>query len=802
MGNLIFSAYFFLVMSFVSGTALGSEVADKIIVIWYGVGLGHRVSAETVYDRIVHSYQERGKPVEVKMLDIRDFSLYDPQTEESGKQRYLSWATFETDNYSAYFDWYMEKDQRTLPVNFDLNALGKYIVSEKPKAVIGTYWGAGHCLFHLKKNVPSLASLPSALFYTDYGVHRFSTLVPEIDRIYFGSKNLLQTALKKYPELNHYKGHLSAAGVPVNIPVIKALRGQDRQQLKKSLGLRQEAKTIVMARGGEAYVPMHEAVIAIARQTKKAGIDAQILVFGGATKEDKSIFDQLQKQMGEEHLRIFPRIPNGEYLRYIRAADLFVTKPGGVSLTEAGLLQVPMVMIAGLGGQERDGRIEFEQQGIAYYGASFAELADKSLTLLSSHEKAEEMREKQARYFEGYNLDDLTNWVSNAQHQISWTQVQDELLDPKIFAQIQKSHFVDPVALRNWYYYLSDIALADLTKNQQLRQSYQQLAKHCMERALQLSGKEIKKHRDYLATHSQLSREKTYEKKWLLFKGLYLDYHFHRTFNAAYQAPDRHDFDGLIAELVRPETDAILNKINKIWEYSARNLNYMVANFYFSEQHYNKAVEFADRALLSATPMTTNETLVQIKGDVLLRKGRIKEALTYFEGVLTGSPHLGGIRLTLANLYNHHQLLTKREAMVQGFFDSDRPIFEAEYFRLASVYTKTGDFAQASNILERAIAARPDSLPLLAMLLGLAEQHFSVSEKLQEQLPSMRLHYDQLWQLAQRRLGDYSFLGGAGHKQRKILYLVDFAPRHPQHGRRLTVASNSIRSKRIKFDPT
>ena len=27
---------------------------------------------------------------------------------------------------------------------------------------------------------------------------------------------------------------------------------------------------------------------------------------------------------------------------------------------------------------------------------------------------------------------------------------------------------------------------------------------------------------------------------------------------------------------------------------------------------------------------------------------------------------------------------------------------------------------------------------------------------------------------------------------------VDFAPRHPQHGRRLTVASNSIRSKRIK----
>ena len=31
---------------------------------------------------------------------------------------------------------------------------------------------------------------------------------------------------------------------------------------------------------------------------------------------------------------------------------------------------------------------------------------------------------------------------------------------------------------------------------------------------------------------------------------------------------------------------------------------------------------------------------------------------------------------------------------------------------------------------------------------------------------------------------------------------VDFAPRHPQHGRRLTVASNSIPSKGIKFDPT
>ena len=74
------------------------------------------------------------------------------------------------------------------------------------------------------------------------------------------------------------------------------------------------------------------------------------------------------------------------------SADLYLTKPGGLSVTEAKLKKLPMVFIRAVAGCEEPNRKHFMKKGVAVCGKKPYELSHHCLEILGNSEKLETMR--------------------------------------------------------------------------------------------------------------------------------------------------------------------------------------------------------------------------------------------------------------------------------------------------------------------------------------------------------------------------------------------------------------------------
>lgn len=83
---------------------------------------------------------------------------------------------------------------------------------------------------------------------------------------------------------------------------------------------------------------------------------------------------------------------------YMDAADLYLTKPGGISVTEAAAKKLPMAFINPVSGCEQYNLEFFTALGAAVTDASPERLADKCVSLLSSEEELQTMRRALERY--------------------------------------------------------------------------------------------------------------------------------------------------------------------------------------------------------------------------------------------------------------------------------------------------------------------------------------------------------------------------------------------------------------------
>jgi len=75
------------------------------------------------------------------------------------------------------------------------------------------------------------------------------------------------------------------------------------------------------------------------------------------------------------------------------SADLYLTKPGGISVTEAAAKQLPMVLIDAVAGCEEYNRMYLIRKGAAKTAATVNELTDICLDLMQNEEKRRSMRD-------------------------------------------------------------------------------------------------------------------------------------------------------------------------------------------------------------------------------------------------------------------------------------------------------------------------------------------------------------------------------------------------------------------------
>ncbi len=280
---------------------------------------------------------------------------------------------------SVYKLLYQMADNRFSPVKKSevLIGLQKYrdLVREfRPHAIISTHFFPAAIVSYMYPHF----SVPNGVVLTDYVSHH--VWVNPNTQLFFVAHEGMVDELK---QLGVEEEKIRVTGIPIR-PVFT--QEFNRSELQRKLGLNPNRLTLLVMSGGNAIGPLAE-VMKTLEQFKE---HFQIFVVTGHNQKS---FLQLTELFQELNI-------NGQVLGYVdniheymAAADLLISKAGGLTVTEAITIGLPMAIIQPTPGQE-DGNTAFlTKAGSGVYLKSSKELENFMIELLANPSLIEQMRQ-------------------------------------------------------------------------------------------------------------------------------------------------------------------------------------------------------------------------------------------------------------------------------------------------------------------------------------------------------------------------------------------------------------------------
>jgi len=182
--------------------------------------------------------------------------------------------------------------------------------------------------------------------------------------------------------------HVEATGIPID-PAFE--QPFDAAALKAKHDVRPCVPVVLMMGGSLGLGPIEDVV----RRLLGTGQPLDLLVIAGHNQALRQRLERIDPT-GQSRLRVLGFI---DYVAELMAvADLFISKPGGLSMTEALTLGVPTLTIGPLPGQEEANAAHLEAQGVLLRLESHDDLAQTAEQLLADPEARSELAARATAY--------------------------------------------------------------------------------------------------------------------------------------------------------------------------------------------------------------------------------------------------------------------------------------------------------------------------------------------------------------------------------------------------------------------
>ena len=256
------------------------------------------------------------------------------------------------------------------------NSLMRTVEQEKPDAIITTHPFAAEMIGILKKD--GRVTCPLICVVTDYGPH-LAYIVDQVDAYITGSEHMLPgiTALGAAPEKVH----------PFGIPVHDVFFAPgDREGFLRELELDPGLPTLLFMAGSFGV----SNIITLYRELEATDVKMQIIVITG---RNQKLYEAFEKEIASG-TRIPTRLVffTNEVEKYMHASDLLVTKPGGLTVSEALASNLPMAVFDAIPGQEEDNADFLVSHGMGVRLRKGGDFAAEISSLLKDEEKLLSMR--------------------------------------------------------------------------------------------------------------------------------------------------------------------------------------------------------------------------------------------------------------------------------------------------------------------------------------------------------------------------------------------------------------------------
>lgn len=258
---------------------------------------------------------------------------------------------------------------------FTAGNLRPLILRERPDVVVCTHafpCGAMAAYKQLYADAPPVVGI-----VTDFAVHRF-WIHSNIDR-YVVATEAMRDALVAHEVA---PDSVSVSGIPVH-PEFTPGR-ESREALRERLDLPRDRSVALLMGGGLGIAPLERMLGALA--AARAPL-AAVVVAGRNVRIERRLAAAAESvNYPVRTLRFVHNIYD-----YMHAADVFVTKPGGLSTAEALVAQIPIVLCKPLPGQEERNARVLVEAGAALRTRRVADLPAALDAVLLERERRERL---------------------------------------------------------------------------------------------------------------------------------------------------------------------------------------------------------------------------------------------------------------------------------------------------------------------------------------------------------------------------------------------------------------------------
>ena len=312
----------------------------KVLVLYARYGSGHKSIAEYVASYI----KEHNDKCIVKLIDMSDYGNFIGRAgvkimDFVGKRR--------TAHIFDFFYELMDHKISTLGHNalakksYDNERLRQVISEFNPDITISTHFYCSNIITYYNK----LKLIHSKLLtiITDYRSHECWTKNHKVEDGYIVGNEMVKEELisrgidgkKVYP-----------FGLPLNINEINNLDSEDVIYRRYNLSGK---RRVYLFFGGSTTGSMY--YYDYFKTIAKLDLDVDIIFISGKNEKLKDKCDMYVKEKDISNIKVLGY--SHDVLNLMKISDLVISKPGGATVTESMEMKVPMLLVPGVGGQEK-----------------------------------------------------------------------------------------------------------------------------------------------------------------------------------------------------------------------------------------------------------------------------------------------------------------------------------------------------------------------------------------------------------------------------------------------------------------
>ncbi len=246
---------------------------------------------------------------------------------------------------------------------------------QKPDVIISTHPFATEMVSHLKGK--GVVKAPLICLMTDYGPHR-AWIGNYVDAYIVSTADMI-------PEMQAM-GVKKEKIYPFGIPVGDVFFNKgDKPALLKKFGMNSELPTILIMAGSFGVTN----IMSIYKEIVKLPQEFQIIVITGRNQKLYDAFTPvIENSPKKTKLVLF----TNEVENYMHASDLIITKPGGLTVSEALACNIPLAVFDAIPGQEEDNANFLLTHNMAVKLEKDLDSGSTIQTLLEDSKRLEDMR--------------------------------------------------------------------------------------------------------------------------------------------------------------------------------------------------------------------------------------------------------------------------------------------------------------------------------------------------------------------------------------------------------------------------